>query len=62
MRCTGRKGDGMRCRWPADITVGGCAVCKFHVRQAERLFEQVQSPLPPTVLASALQADRQGVA
>lgn len=42
MRCNGTTKQGKQCRWPAETVVGGIAVCKFHIHQAESLFADVQ--------------------
>jgi hypothetical protein len=54
-RCNGHKANGKQCRWPADLLVGGVAVCKFHIRQAERAFSSVKNdigPNHPVILAA----------
>ena len=42
MRCTGTTKQGKRCRWPATEIAGGIAVCEYHVRQALRVFDEVE--------------------
>lgn len=59
MRCTGTTRTGKQCRWPATTVVGGCAVCGYHVRQADRLWRDVRDSLPEPVRAAAERDSRE---
>lgn len=61
MRCVMDKRAGGRCPGRSVVVVGGLAVCKYHVRAAERLYREVESSLPGEVKAAAMRDDRERV-
>lgn len=59
MRCTMTTRKGTRCHWPAQVSIGGTAVCEWHVHAAEDQWLAVRDKLPDDVRAAAERDDRQ---